>query len=124
MLNGVEEVDLPLPEHEDFFKLAEIMRQLDKITTEEGWHIAIQTLCNVDLRSMGYVANAQSLRAQQDLELNDDGTPIPERERNVILWIDAFTAGYRMARLEAEGIPIVPDGNRRSRRAKGKKNRA
>lgn len=118
-------VDLQVPEHPDFRTLVAIQQQIDEITQAEGWHIAVQEFAGgTDMASMGYLANMQSVRAQTDLAVQDDGTPIEERERNVILWMDAYITGYRMAQLAADGVVLRPDGNRRARRAKGKKNRA
>lgn len=120
-------LNLEIPTHEDFQILAGIQGEIDRITDEEGWHIAVQTLAGVDLPSLGFVANVQALRAQELLAELDDGTPIPERERNVVLFIDAFTAGYRMAQLHADGV-LDKDGSRRvaqpnraARRQKGRR---
>lgn len=102
------------PQHPDFWRLAAIVKQMDRVSLDEGWHMAIQKYAPVDVASLGYMAQQRAMRAGDLLEGADD------REQNIIMWLDGFTAGMRLAHIEASGeAPFTePDGNRRSRRRK------
>lgn len=107
------------PQHPDFWKMAAVIKQNDRISDLGTEHRSgLAATIQVDVESLGYMAKNRAMRAQELLSHRDDGVPIPERDRLIMMWIDAFTAGMRFAQIEADGRPIQPDGNRRARRAK------
>lgn len=101
------------PTHPDFFKLAAIIKAHDKMDMPET--------IKVDMESLGVVANLRYERAIELLSRDEDGVPISEHDRAVMLWMDAFTAGQAYGVLHGDTTeyqsPNV-DGNRRQRRAK------
>lgn len=107
------------PDPRDLADVLAAARDLDEMTEAEGWHMAIQKLAPVDFRAIAPVAKERVDMILKILDKEDDGTPVPERDRLVINWMDAFTIGYFMSlRRAAEVRQIVDesisrDGNTR-----------
>lgn len=101
------------PTHPDFLRLAAIVKQHDRVD--------IQDTIKVDMEALGLVANKRFERAVDLLSTEEDGTPISEHDRAVMLWIDAFAVGqaYGVLHGDTAGYKApVQDGNRRQRRGK------
>lgn len=116
--------DFPNPDkpeqHADGLKLQGIADWVDRITKEEGFHIALQSI-PVDISAMGWMANKRSREAMSDVPLDepldhpDGGTYTDpeemERQRLVLQWLDAFVMGWKFHR--DEGAIEAIEGNRR-----------
>jgi len=89
------------PDHPDFWALSEIIcdhdRMCDESTDEES---GMAKTFRADIRSVGYMANQRAARVQ---DLLGDAT---ERERLVIMWLDAFNAGQRFGEERAAKITV------------------
>jgi hypothetical protein len=91
------------PKNPDFTWLMDIMAEMD----EEGLTSNVQNL-PVDLATMAYVAKSRAMKA-----LDQIGEPeTPEEERLIIMWLDAYVAGFRYCQKTYDEMTL--EGNRRS----------
>jgi hypothetical protein len=103
------------PDHPDFDRLSRIIRDCDALAetgTEErsGMHMVfLQT--GVDFNTVAYMAKQRALRAEELISEDDDGNPIPERERLILMWLDAFVAGALFAQETAPTIQQLLDSS-------------
>lgn len=117
------------PQHPDFWRMSKVIveldEQADRAADEAGEAVVITP--DIDQRSLAYVARQRVIRARNLLPEDPEGNTTG---RDGILWADGFTAGVRYAQALAEEQDIEIedltgtdkiDGNRRQRRAKGKR---
>lgn len=107
------------PDPEAVAEMDEILLEMDELTAEKGFHIAIQSV-PVDVVTLGMTAQQRANEAQEQLtNIGDEKDPKnAERERLIIMWLDAFITGYHMAARRAPQIEQLMDealdGNRRA----------
>jgi hypothetical protein len=107
------------PEHADGVRLANLQAWINRITHEEGFHMACQAI-PVDITAMAWGANKTADWAMSDVPLDgmeeDTGGLVKdprvlERERLILMWLEAFVLGWKFHRDE-ESLEII-EGNRR-----------
>lgn len=104
------------PTHPDFMRMVAIVHEHDRMSDDNR---TFAETIKVDMASLGYMAHQRAMRAEQLLTAEDDGAPIKERDRLVMMWLDAFTAGQQFGAKFGLGHAVPPvDGNRRQRRHK------
>lgn len=103
------------PTHVDFMRMVAIVHEHDRMSDDNR---TFAETIKVDMESLGYMAHQRAMRAEQLLSHEDDGTPILERERLVMMWLDAFTAGQQFGAKFGLGDALPMEGNRRQRRGK------
>jgi len=95
------------PEHPDFWGLSEIITTMDDTADTKGPHIVWQE-DGVDITSLTYMARQRALRAKNLL------VGATEKEKLTIMWLDAFTAGLRFARKQAQPTITIDDSQHRT----------
>jgi hypothetical protein len=104
------------PTHIDFMRMVDIVNEHDRMSDSNQ---TFAETIKVDMASLGYMAHQRAMRAEELLTQEDDGTLIQERDRLVMMWFDAFTAGQQFGARFGLGDALPPvDGNRRQRRSK------
>lgn len=98
------------PTNPDFSQLMDIIDTLDDMMDKKGWEYFV-TAIPVDFSSIAY---ASQLRAQRAID-QIGGPETPEKERMILLWLDAFVAGYIMGHQKTLAeFGQDPEGNRRA----------
>lgn len=102
---------LEAPTNPDFSQLMDIIDGLDDMMAKKGWEYYV-TATPVDFGSIAYAAKTRGQRAMDQIGSDTDTT---EMERFILLWLDAFVAGYIMGHQRTlEEFSQDVDGSRRS----------
>lgn len=84
------------PDHPDFWLMAAAVNALDN-ASDAGVPFA-EVVSEVDLDSLGYMAQQRTLRATMIL-----AQPVPREAQVMASWVDGFMAGMKFQQLREKG---------------------
>jgi hypothetical protein len=97
------------PQHEDFWKMSEIIRRTDALAdqTEDVNILDLLTMAGIDVDSVQYMARQRVARAISRIPPPAD--EVERRAEDYAAWMDGFLLGYQLAKKDAPQIQQLLD---------------